>query len=103
MARSEQERNKEGKRTPRTSFWLQIQGLVSQPLSLSTFLTTQNLGYWASQAAHWLKESIHLPVQETQEMHVPSLGQEDPLEEEMVTCSSILAWRIPWTEDAGGL
>ena len=32
-----------------------------------------------------------------------SLGREDPLEEEMVTHSSILAWRIPWTEEPGGL
>ena len=32
-----------------------------------------------------------------------SLGQEDPLEEEMSTHSSILAWRIPWTEEPGGL
>ena len=38
-----------------------------------------------------------------QEMQVPSLGQEDPLEEEMSTCSSILAWRIPQTEEPGGL
>ena len=36
-------------------------------------------------------------------MWVQSLGQEDPLEEEMATHSSILAWRIPWTEDPGGL
>ena len=34
---------------------------------------------------------------------VQSLGQEDPLEEGMATCSSILAWRIPWTEEPGGL
>ena len=32
-----------------------------------------------------------------------SLGREDPLENEMATHSSILAWRIPWTEDLGGL
>ena len=38
-----------------------------------------------------------------QETWVWSLGQEDPLEEEMATCSSILAWRIPWTEEPGGL
>ena len=38
-----------------------------------------------------------------QEMQVQSLGQEDPLEEEMATHSSILAWRIPWTEEPGGL
>ena len=36
-------------------------------------------------------------------MQAQSLGQEDPLEEEMATHSSILAWTIPWTEDAGGL
>ena len=36
-------------------------------------------------------------------MGVPSLGQEDPLEEEMTTHASILAWRIPWTEESGGL
>ena len=38
-----------------------------------------------------------------QEMRVQSLGQEDPLEEEIATHSSILAWRIPWTEEPGGL
>ena len=42
-------------------------------------------------------------MQETQEMRVRSLGQEDPLEEEMATRSSILAWEIPWTEEPGGL
>ena len=40
---------------------------------------------------------------ETQKMWVQSLGQEDPLEEEVATHSSILAWEIPWTEDPGGL
>ena len=34
---------------------------------------------------------------------VPSLGQEDPLGEEIATHSSILAWKIPWTEEPGGL
>ena len=38
-----------------------------------------------------------------QETQVQSLGQEDPLEKEMATHSSILAWEIPWTEEAGGL
>ena len=42
-------------------------------------------------------------MQETQETWIRSLGQEDPLEEEMATHSSILAWRIPWTEEPGGL
>ena len=38
-----------------------------------------------------------------QEMLVQSLGGDDPLEEETATHSSILAWRIPWTEEPGGL
>ena len=38
-----------------------------------------------------------------QEMQFQSLDGEDPLEEEMVTHSNILAWRIPWTEASGGL
>ena len=37
------------------------------------------------------------------EIQVPSLGQENPLEEEMATHSSILAWEIAWTEEPGGL
>ena len=42
-------------------------------------------------------------MQETQETQVQSLGQEDPLEEEMATHSNILAWKIPRTEEPGGL
>ena len=46
----------------------------------------------------------NLPAkQELKEMWVQSLGQEDPLEEGMATHSSILAWRLPWTEEAEGL
>ena len=50
----------------------------------------------------WLNELLPA-MQETQETQVPSLGWEDPLEEGMATPSSILAWRIPWTEESGGL
>ena len=42
-------------------------------------------------------------TQELQEKRVRSMGQEDALEKEMVTHSRILAWRIPWTEEPGGL
>ena len=42
-------------------------------------------------------------MQETEEMRVPFLDQEDPLEEDTATHSSILSWRIAWTEDPGGL
>ena len=43
----------------------------------------------------------NLPVM--QETQLQSLGQEDPLEKGMATHSNILAWRIPWTEECGGL
>ena len=52
----------------------------------------------ASPVAQW--ERIHLPKQETQ---AQSLGQGDPLEKEVATHSSTLAWKIPWTEEPGGL
>ena len=46
----------------------------------------------------------NLPAtQKTQKTRVQSLGWEDPLEKGMATHSSILAWRIPWTEEPGGL
>ena len=52
-------------------------------------------GLWASLVAQRLKR---LPA-----MRVRSLGWEDPLEKEMATHSSTLAWRIPWMEEPGGL
>ena len=54
--------------------------------------------YEASPVAHMVKNPP--AVQETQ---VQSLGREDLQEEEMATHSNILAWRIPWTEEPGGL
>ena len=51
----------------------------------------------ASQVAQW--KTVCLPLQETQEMRILSLNQEDPLEGEMATHSSILAWEIHWTEE----
>ena len=53
---------------------------------------------WASLVAQIVK---HLPAM--QETQVQSLGLEDPLEEEIATLSSILAWKISWTEEPGGL
>ena len=52
----------------------------------------------ASQVAQMVK---NLPAM--QENWVQSLGWEDPLEKDMATHTSILAWRIPWTEEPGGL
>ena len=54
-------------------------------------------GHWASLVAQLVESDCNAgdPVR--------FLGQEDPLEKEMTTHSSILAWRIPWTEELGGL
>ena len=49
------------------------------------------------------REPIYQPMQETYETPVRSLGWEDPLEDSMATHSSIVAWRIPWTEESVGL
>ena len=54
-----------------------------------------------SQVAQWVKKPPTMQV--TQVAQAQSLGREDPLEEDMATHSSILAWRIPWTEEPGGL
>ena len=53
---------------------------------------------WASLVAQEVKNLPAVP-----ETRVRSLGQEDPLEKGMATCSSILAWGIPWTDEPGGL
>ena len=71
--------------------------------SLSLQLYENNLArlrdrWGASQVAQMVK---CLPAM--QETQVRSLGWEDPLEKEMATCSSILAWRIPWMEEPGRL
>ena len=55
----------------------------------------------ASQIAQWVKNPP--AMQETQERQVQSLGQEDPLEEEMASHSSILTWTITLTEEPCGL
>ena len=68
------------------------------PTNVDWFKKMLCIYLWASLVAQRLK---HLPgMQETQ---VRSLGWEDPLEKEMATHSSTLAWRIPWREEAGRL
>ena len=66
--------------------------------SLYSSSTCKSSGEGASLVAQTIK---HLP--EVQETWVQSPGWEDPLEKEMATHSSILAWKIPWTEEPGGL
>ena len=62
------------------------------------FLGFGSLSVYASLVAQTVK---NLPA--TRETWVRSLGWEDPLEKEMATPSSIRAWKIPWTEEPGGL
>ena len=70
---------------------------------METKHTIYSLGHKtrAFPVAQWSR--ILLPVQETQEMWVRSQDQEDPLEKGMATHCSIRAWRIPRTEEPGGL
>ena len=75
-----------------------IQDFVAFRLGSWFHLTYANLITQASLVAQRLKR---LPA--TWETQVRSLGREDPLEKEMATHSSILAWRIPWTEEPGRL
>ena len=66
--------------------------------NVSILLTSQDVKHPIASVAQLLK---NLPAM--QETQVQSLGQKDPLEKGMATHSSILAWRIPWTEEPGGL
>ena len=74
-----------------------------KPISiLPNYIYKDLKGHTDDLVASLVAQTIKNPpaMQETQ---VQSLGQEDPLEEGMATCSTILAWRIPWTEEPGGL
>ena len=103
-------------------FWFALKSFTSAKVSVLCFVSRCFLekspkirisiffrGHWpamlmspkASQMALVVKN--HLPMQETKETQVQSLSWEDALEKGMVTHSSILAWRIPWTEEPGGL
>ena len=69
---------------------------------LSVVLATSCKFWWAQTVKVKVAQTVkRLPAM--QEAWVQSLVQEDPLEKEMATHSSVLAWRIPWTEEPGGL
>ena len=69
---------------------------------LSVVLATSCKFWWAQTVKVKVAQTVKcLPAM--QEAWVQSLVQEDPLEKEMATHSSVLAWRIPWTEEPGGL
>ena len=90
---------------PRLDAWDKCSGLVHwggeefwQGISKGRRPVHETSGFPTNQ---WVNKPA--AMQETQEMWVQSLGQEDPLEEEMATHSSALAWRISWTEEPGRL
>ena len=78
--------------------WAAVYGVAQSRTRL------KRLSSSSSMALVWLPRSVvkraSLLMQETP---VPSRGGEDPLEKEMATDSSILAWEIPWTKEPGGL
>ena len=65
-------------------------------------MTIEFLEYLKTEGASLVTQTVQ-NLLALQEMWVQSLDQEDPPEKEMVTHSSTLAWRIPWTEEPGGL
>ena len=83
---------------PELSGFRQKQAYVLITLCVHCGLVYTWGGRWASLMAKMVK---NLPAM--QEPQFQSLGQEDPLEKEMATHSSILAWRIPWTDEPGWL
>ena len=66
-------------------------------------LCLQSFPLWGSYPMNWIFTSGGQSIGAMQETHIWSLGREDPLKKEMATHFSILVWRIPWTEDPGGL
>ena len=96
--------------------WLRFSNYVCPGCPISSLLlhihkeVFLNLASWLllvymslSWLPRWLSDRIWLPMQETQQAPVPSLGREGPLEEEMATPCSILAWKFQWTEEPGRL
>ena len=77
---------------------MEVHGVANSQTRLSDFHFHQHLGFPGGANGR-----ICLLIQEMQQMWVQSLGREDPLEEGMATHSSILSWRIPRTEEPGGL
>ena len=81
-----------------------VSKIQRQPECPSADEGTQKPGRTHVYTLYWLPRQLRgLPAQEIQQMRVRSLVREDPLEEEMATHSTILAWEIPWTEKPGGL
>ena len=90
--------------------WREVQGgwMYVYLCQISCCCTQNQHNIVKQVSSNWVSHVVlvvntHLPMQEKQETQVQSLSWEDPLEEGMATHSGILAWRIPWTEELGGL
>ena len=77
-----------------------LQGVIGAVVLISTSDPGEGSSYFLS---FWLVAQMVKNPPAIKETQVQSLDQEDPLEKGMATHSSILAWRIPWTEEPGGL
>ena len=80
--------------------------MIALLVTPTVFNLPQNSTIKCPQVAQWSKKkktNTFLPVQETLETPAGPVGREDPLEKEIATYCSVLAWRIPWTEEPGGL
>ena len=79
-------------------------GHINSPLRVQVFPSWKRCQHLPDRSFPGISVVENPPtMQEIQEMWVGSLGREDPVKKGMATHSSILAWRIPWTEDPGGL
>ena len=79
-------------------------GTVMEPLGVSfSLLMYYKEGVYTEDQGFPHGSEVKASACNIRENWVPSLGWEDPLEKEVATHSSILAWRIPWTEELGGL
>ena len=95
---------------PQHAKWSLLFSILYWPWGKCWFFFSADLPKYSGHASHSLAfpgstviKNPPAKEQEMQETPLPSLSREDPLEEEMATHSSILAWKIPWTEKLGGL
>ena len=90
---------------PRFQVVLGTQGLLGESAEATSHNSATPLDYLSRPLNLWgfLGGSAVKNLPATQKAQIPSLGREDPLEEEMASYSSILAWEIPWTEEPGRL
>ena len=83
------------------AWWAAVSGVAQSRTQLKLLSNSSSYANRASQIVQWYR--ICLPMQEIQEMQFQSLGWDNPLKKEKATHSSMLASKIPWTEEPGRL